>query len=711
MPCGLARAAAGLWLCSLSIGAASGSDVDFVGVEDDEAPAIAVFAKPTAPPAPVNSSRFFWASGSNRRSFLDNRSSFLSYNATNITGSGGFLEERRLQQTTTPTPNLNCRKARRPGTYGRIELLPPARITECVRYPSKAIFGVNAVIVDMSYGQFGKPGEELEALLLSQKRASTHYLEVTSSGDFVHFDVRNTNGDMAMNKKFSDTSHCNDIICWIGEEHSCLNQQKWCFIAQVKPVEEGLLVVDRHRLISYNYSWLVDGNTPASQIPKVYTGHFGFMNVNRVGANPNTSLYFPTAVEEYRPHNDSFVAPLEGYNITSEIPHAADRLLFVADTGNHRVVILNSTAIGQFDYLGQFGETGVAKTFDDVNDTVGWKTGLNWPMGIAVKTPAIEGLYEPTYANVFVVDRRNHRLVKLNLGYPLVPCEAGAPEQTGPLVYNDEEKVMMCRRYDRPTLSFSAQYGREPDELNRPRGLTDPVAVGIYRHYIAVCEVGGNAVTLLTLEHTPPFALKYVTYFKPVNGVSLRGSMAVSPFGYIWYNYIGNDNNFYFGSMLLPESLQHSKAPSRLADFLSDCVNKTWYDNLISNMDMYLNHTGFILNTTLINWRDPSQPDFLDVFSFNVSYDEGFTYQYDMALLKTKVFDPYNSTYNMTMCVPPTTPAPQALMSGNAEGWVIDGMSQSQAGRRSSAPRSSHLHIALVAACMVLSSLVTTSRP
>merc|ERR1711904_759309 len=115
-----------------------------------------------------------------------------------------------------------------------------------------------------------------------------------------------------------------------------------------------------------------------------------------------------------------------------------------------------------------------------------------------------EARYEPVYANVLVVDRRNHRLVKLNLGYPLLPCEFDLPYQTNPLAYDDDKQLWLCRRYDKPRLSYSAEYGRAPDQLNRPRGLTHPTAVSLYKHYILVCEVAGNAVTMLHIDHQPP---------------------------------------------------------------------------------------------------------------------------------------------------------------------------------------------------------------
>jgi len=252
-------------------------------------------------------------------------------------------------------------------------------------------------------------------------------------------------------------------------------------------------------------------------------------------------------------------------------------------------------------------------------------------------------------------------------------------------VYNEDEQRWLCRRYDKPRLTFSAEYGREPDVYQRPRGLTDPTAVGIYKHYIVVAEASGNAITLLRVDHQPPYGLLFVTYFKPVQGVSMQGGMSVSPFGYIWYNYIGQDMKFYLSSMYLPESLRESVPPSRFQDFLAICVNVSWYQDLIGNPKLYIDHLSYILNASVINWVFPDEPDYLDIMSFNKSGN------FDIDELNRIV---YNNT--MIMCDPPTTPTPPPFFGGNEEGWVIDGKSQSEFTKRSGALRSSHVGVVLL---------------
>jgi len=195
------------------------------------------------------------------------------------------------------------------------------------------------------------------------------------------------------------------------------------------------------------------------------------------------------------------------------------------------------------------------------------------------------------------------------------------------------------------------------------------------------------------VNHLPPYDLVFVTYFKPVQGVYLQGGMAVSPFGYIWYNYLGTDMKNTFSSMILPEILRESVAPNRLQDFVEECVNYTWYNELldtdesvtIQNRERFINHISFILNASAINYLFPEQPNYIDLFVFNKSNE------FDFELLNQLV---YNGT--MPVCDPPTTPTPPPFFGGNTDGWVIDGKSQSEFTKRSGALHSPRLQAALV---------------
>jgi hypothetical protein len=654
-----------VWFGTLAAAAALGG----AGVENEALGAV-VSAVPFALPEEESESALYrLTNSSNFLQFL-NRPGRQPFGGSESFGFSGFfdgmlsrisgwisdaLTGRRLQ----PGTDFPCRPSRRPGEYGIVNSIGPEYILACVKVRTEEIFQVDHQIADMSFGQFGG----LEVMLITQRRGPVRYIEVITSGDYAHYDVNRN-----PLKTFRD--------------HSCLNREQWCFVAQVQPIDAGFLVVDRHRLIHYNYTWLLDGDTAASDVDDVFVSEMGNMNSNPIDATEDSKFSFPTAVAEYKPYNMSLVAlhdeALAGvtgthFEITSLIPHAWCRLLFVTDTGNHRVVILNATYIGQFDYIGQFGITGEARSNS---------TGFDWPWGIAVHSPAWEGRYEPSYANVFVVDRRNHRLVKLNLGYPLLPCENDADGQVGPLLYNETQQQWMCRRYDKPRLSWSAEYGREASVFQRPEGLTDPTAVAIYKHYIVVAEAAGNAVTLLRVDHQPPYGLHLVTYFKPVQGVSMQGAMVASTFGYIWYTYMEADGKNYFSSMYLPEILRESLPPNRFQDFLTTCVNRSWYQDLIDNPPLYIEHMGFILNASVINWLLPDEPEYLDIQYFNKSGT------FDLEELNRIV---YNNS--MVTCDPPTTPTPPPFFGGNEEGWVIDGQSQSEFTKRSGSQRFAHVGV------------------
>lgn len=673
-----------LWLCSLAAATALAGAGE-PGLEN-EAPWAAVFATTAAPPAATSSSEssqllnflprhgrsrlsaFLKAIfGRIRRSFTgDQEQASVEDELAVQEAEVEVIHERRLQ----PGTAWPCRPSRRPGEYGVVLGIPPERILVCINVTSQEVFGVNHRIVDISFGKFGG----LEVLMLSQFRGPVQYIEVITSGDYGHYAV-------------------NKVPLKTFRDHSCLNREQWCFVSQVQPIDSGFLVVDRHRVIHYNYTWLVEGNTAASEITETYVNHFGQMNTDELNMDEDAKLNFPTNVAEYNPHNMTHVsidAPqvtgvpgvpgADVFEITPLIPDAWCRLIFVTDTGNHRVVMLNASAIGQFDYVGQFGLTGEARANS---------TGFNWPWGIAVSSPAWEGRYEPVYAHVFVVDRKNHRLVKLNLGYPLMPCEFDVPSQTQPLVYDAGEAKWMCRRYDKPRLAYSAEYGQSPDVFDRPKGLTDPTAVAIYRHFIVVAEVGGNAITLLRVDHQPPYGLKYVTYFKPVQGVYMQGGMAMSPFGYVWFNYIGADMKNTFSSMFLPEILVECIAPNRFTEFLEACVNRTWYQDLLQDKQRYLDHVSFIMNASAINWIHKDRPNYTDIFIFNNSND------FDIDLLNQMVYN-----FTMVECEEPTTPTPPPFFGGNEDGWVIEGKSQSEFTRRSGAHRWSPVGVALITCCI-----------
>ena len=89
-------------------------------------------------------------------------------------------------------------------------------------------------------------------------------------------------------------------------------------------------------------------------------------------------------------------------SIAKQLPHVDENFVFVSDMGNHRILILNATETGTLQYYDEYRTEPVE---------------MNQPESISIFAPGFEMRYQPTYANVFVADRMNHRLLKLDFGY------------------------------------------------------------------------------------------------------------------------------------------------------------------------------------------------------------------------------------------------------------------------------------------------------
>lgn len=492
---------------------------------------------------------------------------------------------------------------------------------ECTRV-SLADVSVNGEISDVSYGVF----DNTEVLLVTKLKGPVYYFEVVNSDEYAHYDIAR-----APQLPSSQPSPAMKVF----REHNCLDVTKWCSVASMLPITAGFFVVDRHRILKYNYTWIPDSSVTAAEVEDVLVASFGQMNIR--GGFGESELFFPTHLAEYTPLNSTHVAA--GHQIMPNMPHAHNRLILVSDTGNHRVVILNASASDSgFEYVGHFGVTGEVR--ED-------STGLNWPWGIAMFYPAWEFHFEPIFANVFVADRRNHRLVKLNLGYPELPC-ADEPER-------------LCRS-ETLALGFAAEYGNSLDVWDTPDGLDDPAGVVVFRHYILVAQAHGNRITVLTVDHQPPYDLIFVTRLMPSSGMALLGSITASPYGYVWYNFIGDLMVSKFGSSYLPEDLRYSLQPSRLEDFLSNCVNESWYMQVVRHdAALFVEHIGFALNASSINWHWPELPGYVDIWSLNGTAESGF----DFDLLDQLVFGGA-----MEICLPPTAPPLPPINTGDDSGFL-----------------------------------------
>eukprot|EP00443_Scrippsiella_acuminata_P001899 CAMPEP_0115311832 /NCGR_PEP_ID=MMETSP0270-20121206/75560_1 /TAXON_ID=71861 /ORGANISM="Scrippsiella trochoidea, Strain CCMP3099" /LENGTH=529 /DNA_ID=CAMNT_0002730719 /DNA_START=117 /DNA_END=1703 /DNA_ORIENTATION=- len=470
-----------------------------------------------------------------------------------------------------------CKPARRPAEYGPIDYMEPSEIQNCASTSALDLLGEHAELTDIATASVT---DSSEVVLLTQRRGPFYQLDVYTDGEF-------------------------------------------CDLTSVMVGSAGFWVVDEHRVTQFNFSW-------SPEAVEESLAEVGQFNIEPDGSEL-VPLWFPTAVAKYKPLNESFFD--DSFRITPFFPDATNELLFITDTGHHRVLMLNITGSYQLDVIGQFGVTGIA---------LADSTGLDWPHGIAVTTPAAEASFEPVIANVFVADRRNHRLVKLNVGYPL--DGSGRNEH--------------YRWYDL-SLLYGGAYGGRENPVPWNETLEDPVGVSVYRHYVLVAEGLGNAITLLKVHHVMFDRLIFVTRLTPALGVQLTGHLAVSMFGYIWYTYKELPTSYGMGTIFLDEALRESPPSEMLDELAAQCYNDTWFHTeMLFNYSVYMDTLGYMLNATRTNWEYPDLPNYVDIFSFNAT-----TY-FDIDLLNETVF-----RGRFQVCQPPVISTTPAMLSGNSDGW------------------------------------------
>lgn len=495
---------------------------------------------------------------------------------------------------------LRCKPARRPDLYGATYQLDPLVIRNCVEVLITELLETNLEVGGIAIQPIGVVSE---VVLVAQRRGPVHLINVVAEGDRARWDVYRPPARALRG-------------------HSCQNRDKLCDVSSITPFSTGFLTVDRHRVIEYSYTW--EPEATESVVGQV--GKF-----NHVAQDPvPDDLSWPSFVAMYQPYNWTHLD--ESFRIYPNVPHAMSRYLFVTDTGNHRVVMFNATVPGQMDYVFQFGETGVSHS---------GREGLNLPHGLAVWTPAIESSFEPVFANVFVADRQNNRLVKLNLGYELQYTSWG-----------EAYRYMLV-----PQLYFSGEYG-PGTEYNE--SLREPLGVQVFRHYIFVCESVGNAIVILALHPSNYNTFQFVTRMSPVSGVQMTGHISLSTVGYVWYTYVKLPMTYAIGCFFLEESLRESPEAHIMDEIAARCVNDTWYHlDVIANRTLYVEHVGYLLNATRTNWHFPEYPGYLDIEVFNL------TFMFDLERLNTSVFDG-----RLRICAPPPPSTTPPMLSGNAEGWA-----------------------------------------
>jgi hypothetical protein len=522
--------------------------------------------------------------------------------------------------------------------------------------PFKDLFGVNDEVMDLSYINFGLK----EALLVTQKRGAIYLYNTVEK----HNDV------------LRDPKGVPIPAPEVFGSHSCLSVKAFCSASASLPVMSGFFVLDRHRIIRYNYTWLPPTDADPNDLDQfgdIRVNTFGQMNIGDVGS---LGLYFPTALAEYRPLNHTHISASQ--LVTQLFPRAADSFLFLTDTGNHRVVIMEVTKAEQLDYYGQYGLTGLPCSNSSC---------FNSPWGLAVHAPAWESRFQPLFANIFVADSKNHRLVKLDFGHPQTPYMHN-------FTWVDENATMrwrMERRYFREygpiRLGYSGHYGTTEVPLPAGEGLDTPTSVSTFRHYVFVMASSGKAIVVLTVDYLMPTRMTYVTHLYPVDGNKLVGSFALSPFGYIWYVYVSKSMEYSMAASKLPMELVRSSEPTIIEDLLEECINNTLYNDTVPyNETMFYELVTYFLNATATNYLFPEEGDFVNITTFNLSHlvpeehlnwTAGETHGFNFEFLNSSIFQGA-----MTFCPTPPPPEAPVMMHGNEEGWVIGGTSQKEIGAR-----------------------------
>lgn len=507
-----------------------------------------------------------------------------------------------------------CRPPPQPAVFGPISRLDPLMINNCGNITITELIKVNAEVTDISLYSLSATAD---ILFFCQKRGPVHLLNVLSDGDRARWDVLRP----PMRAFRAQT---------------CLNYEGFCDVASVTPLAEGFLVVDRHRLMEFNYTW--QPTDVESLIASV-----GNMNtIQQVSTSENSIKFlYPTMASVYKPHSRTHIGP--NFAMTPHMPDANNRFIFVTDTGHHRVVMLNATSPGQMDFTMQFGGPQPRDGTD----------GFHWPWGLAVMQPAYESQYKPVFLNVYVADRVNDRVVKLNVGYSL---------QVNELDYFVEPDWQMVEFDDRLRMTWGGAYG--PHNARPNETISQPVGVTLYRHYILVAEALGNVISVLTPHHEDFDRLIFVTHLAPALGVQLTGYVTASAQGYVWYTYLQLPAEYNIGSIYLTEALRESVRLSPLETFLGTCVNDTWYHQvLVPNKTMFIPYVGAILTGAGVNWMHPDSPAYVDIMSYNISA-RGTGPLFDLDAFNQTVFKG-----QIQICLPPPPSTTPAMASGNQAGW------------------------------------------
>lgn len=552
----------------------------------------------------------------------------------------GLLRARRLaEETQSETGNRCSQESKIPPTQYFTTLPDLNPWNPCGQVTMVQLLQMNVQVGSVSYWELSATNK---VLFIVQKEGSVWMANVETSGPAANWDLVQPRSAI----KF--------------RSDNCMNSLKFCDPVSTLATTRGFMVVDRNRVQEFSYSY-------GPSAPDIAIAQIGVFNSAFSGATSTyKDLYFPSYVAMYYPYNSTAISST--FPMTPDFPHAGNRFFFVTDAGKNRLLFLNGTSQGQLDILDVFDGSQAGGTFNN-------------PAGVTVQAPACEALFRPTLLNIYVADRGNDRLVKLDLAYV------------------QDGSVQNNWIWTQPYLRYSGAYYFPPDVTGYGKHLNEPITVQLFNGFIFVCEALGNRITVLQVNYNDTTQINFVSHLVPPPSVQLTGHIAISPLGHVWYTHLKQNGNYALASFYMRMEIRYAFQGSILQDLRNECVNDTWaHTELLHNHSLFYDWLGYRLNASMLNWRFPDRPNWVNVSEFNLS-----TY-FNLQML--------NDTFHlgsMRLCVPPPLPSTPPMLSGNPNGWNVgDNLATGPTITGSSGPRGSGQVLAVAIA--VLAGLMNAAR-
>ncbi|CAD7935209.1 unnamed protein product [Amoebophrya sp. A25] len=472
--------------------------------------------------------------------------------------------------------------------------------------------------------------------------------------------------------------------------HSCKENNAFCHVQSSCYIDRGIVVLDRHRVQIVRYVWtnyegqdrIYDKTVEDMVLRMPQLNIFGQVDIAGGGS---TGVRSPGAVVRYQAYSSTiFTIPSDdgftkGHNITSpDFQFAGNPFLFVADTGNNRLVIFNVTGAETFEFYEEYRMSMSLKPAPEFNQ----------PVALALFLPGFEYKEEPIFANLLVADRNNHRILKLDFGYYQYT------QKYNFTVYDDfgfidriEERTHLYRLFNRgPYLEYSSQLGNENAIGSFSQGLlTEPISVQTYRHYMFVLQSSSDEVGVFTMNYNDTRTFMFVTKF--TNDRKIEYGIGVSFNGYLWLAQQEARKASFEKDVAvfqLPRDLREGTYPEKISDLRSQCVDADFYNQTVmSDPEEFFRVVTSALNLSGLQYFSPNGTgSYMDYNLFNLSRTDLSVFTHQTALAPTTALDmPAQAGFNfalwnatiyfglMAFCEV-FIPTPPPMLFGGTTGWT-----------------------------------------